>query len=330
MPTFGAWQISDLVITGPDPFASNATAETDAPGATSFVISPSADLQLVDLVDDDASFEDADGGQALAAATTFDGVAWDAGDGVETEYSYIIRPSGSSDPADNITIYVLEYQGQVHGIASTERLFAGQSYDIVGIDSNDPVIAYSAMAICFAAGSLVATKQGPVPVEKLREGMRIQTVDNGYRPLEWAGRWLVNGRGANAPVRFETGVIGNTRPLFLSGQHRVLMRPERGPLQGEEILVAARALVGQPGITRAECDRIQWVHLLFERHEVVFAEDARTESLLPGPAALSCVGPETARYLQATREADPFGMLPARPIVPTGKAQRMLRLPQRA
>ncbi|WP_406870678.1 Hint domain-containing protein [Thioclava sp. 'Guangxiensis'] len=328
MPTFGAWQLSDLAITGPDPFASNATAESDAVGATSFTISPSAAVQQVQLNDNDASFEDADSGQQLASGAVFDGVSWAAGDSVETEYSYIIRPSGSTDPADNITIYVLEYEGQVHGIASSERLFAGQSYDIVAIDSNDPVVAYSSMAICFAAGSLIATKQGPMPVDRLREGMRVQTMDNGYQPLRWSGRWLVNGRGANAPVRFATGVLGNSRPLLLSGQHRVLVRPERGPLKGEEIPVAARALVGQPGISRAPCDRIHWVHLLFESHEVLFAEDARAESLLPGPSALGAVGPDTARFLREIRDADPMSTLPARPIVPTGKAARILRLKQ--
>ncbi|OCX66020.1 hypothetical protein BFP70_07820 [Thioclava sp. SK-1] len=332
MPSFGAWQLSDLSWTGPNPFSSNATGNSSSPGNTTFTIGPTADLRIVNLNDNDANFEDGDGSQELAAPMTFNGVSYGSGAAgeVETEYSYIIRPSGSTNPADNITIYVLEFEGDVAGIASSERLFAGQSYDIVAIESNDPVVAYSAMAVCFAAGTKVATKNGPVAVEKLREGMRVQTLDNGYRPVAWAGRWLVNGRGANAPIRFAPGVIGNETALHVSGQHRVLLRPHDGPLAGEEILVAAKALIGLPGVCHAPKPRVNWVHILFEQHEVVFANSARAESLLPAPQALRGIGPQQASTLRQILKDAALPELPARPVVPTGRAMRLLRLHRRA
>lgn len=326
MPSFGAWQLSDLLITGPDPFGSDATANDASVNATSFTIAADATLRMVNLADNDASFEDGDGDQELTAPMSFDGVNWGSGASgeVETEYSYVIRPVGSSDPADNITIYVLEFEGDVHGIASSERLFAGQSYTIVAVASNDLVVAYSGMAVCFAAGTLIATRRGAKRVETLEPGDRLQTCDNGFRPVRWVGRWRMGGTGAAAPVRFAPGVLGNDRALLLSGQHRVLLRPEAGPLAGEEVLVAAKALLGLPGITRAPCPRIEWVHVMLPGHEVIFAENARSESLLVGPQALRVMEPTQAQRLHASLRDDPFIGLPIRPIVPPGRAGRLI------
>lgn len=328
MPVFGAWQLSDLSWTGPDPFGSDAVANDSAAGATTFTIAAGADIRFVALGDNDANLEDADGTQELTQAMAFNGISYGTGASgeVETEYSYIIRPAGSTDPVDNITIYVLEFEGNVAGIASSARLFAGHSYDIVAVASNDPVIPYTSLAICFAAGTPIATRSGPVPVEDLREGMRVLTMDSGYRPIAWVGHWRLNGRGSNAPIRFAPGVLGNAGPLDLSGQHRVLLRVREGPLRGEEILVAAKALVGLPGVTREERPRVHWVHFMFDRHEVVFADTARAESMLPGPQALRGIGPDQAAIVQALMTQARLPDLPARPIVPTGKAAQMLRL----
>ncbi|PTV94594.1 Hint domain-containing protein [Rhodobacter aestuarii] len=326
MPTFGAWQLSDLIISGPDPFGSNAVANPDTVGATTFTINPAASLRFVTLSDDDSIFEDADGDQELVAPMVFDGVSYGSGGAgdVETEYSYVVRPVGSNDPADNITIYVLEFEGDVHGIASSERLLAGRDYQIVAIESDDPTVAYTAMAVCFAAGTLIATRRGPKPVETLQPGDKLQTSDNGFRPVDWVGRWRVNGRGRSAPVRIAPGVLNNDRALYLSGQHRVLLRPTAGPLVGEEVLVAAKTLVGLPGITRLPCKRIEWVHVLMPEHEVIFAENARAESLLAGPRALSLIEPQQAQALRRELAEDPLHGLPARPIVPPAKVERMI------
>ncbi len=328
MPVFGAWQLSDLSWTGPNPFASDASANSGSAGATTLRIAPDADIRFINLADDDARLEDGDSNQELSQSMVFDGTAYGTrSDGdVETEYSYIIRPTGSTDPADNITIYVLEFEGKVAGIASSARLFAGHSYSIISVASNDPVVSYQALAICFAADTPIITQTGPVAAARLREGMRVLTADNGYRPLRWVGQWRVNGRGANAPVRFAPGVLGNDSALLVSPQHRVLLRPGTGPLRGEEVLVAAKALLGLPGVTRVEQDRVKWVHFMLDRHEVVFAAAARAESMYPGPQVLRGIAPGQESVLRSLLHTAPLAGLPARPIVPTGKAVRLLRL----
>ncbi|MEZ5686055.1 MAG: Hint domain-containing protein [Paracoccaceae bacterium] len=319
---FGGWQLSDLTLTGPDPFASNALADSDAVGVSTFTIAPSASFIMLDVTDDEANFHDADSGQDLLLGESFNGQTWPAGTSIETEYSYIVRPAGSTDPADNITIYALEFNGDVVGIAATGQLLKGQVYEIVAIDSQDPTVAYSALAVCFAEGTLIATKQGPVPVQALREGMRVQTADNGYQPVLWTGQWRVNGRGRNAPVRIAAGALGNERMLEVSAQHRLAITPRDGPLSREELLLPAKALLGMPGIALAPRPKVQWHHILCETHEIVFAEGARAETFLAGPQALRQVNPATATDLEQ-RLNGLRPPVPARPILPPGKLRRM-------
>jgi hypothetical protein len=57
-----------------------------------------------------------------------------------------------------------------------------------------------------------------------------------------------------------------------------------------EVLVAARHLLGAPGVTLArDLAGVTYVHLLFDGHEVVFANGIEAESFLPGPSAMAGV-----------------------------------------
>ena len=144
-------------------------------------------------------------------------------------------------------------------------------------------------AICLAAGTLVTTPQGLRPVEALSVGDRVLTADSGARPIRWIGRQRVAARGALAPVRLEAGVLGASRPLLVSPQHRLLVGGARvqlitGEAQG---LTAALHLVDGRGITRAEGGEVTYVHLMFDRHEVIWAEGVQTESFFVGETGLA-------------------------------------------
>lgn len=138
---------------------------------------------------------------------------------------------------------------------------------------------------CFVAGTLIRTPDGDVPVETLIPGDLVETVDEGAQPLRWIGMRQVKGVGKLAPVRFEAGALGEHRELLLSPQHRVMIRDTYAELMfGEtEVLVAAKDLVNDSTIRRQECDAVTYVHILFDRHQVVFSEELATESFLPGP-----------------------------------------------
>lgn len=154
--------------------------------------------------------------------------------------------------------------------------------------------------LCFTPGVRILTPGGHRAVETLQVGDLVITKDHGERPLRWIGKRTFDGRGPFAPVRFEKRSIGNRRAFMVSPQHRMLLTGWRAELLfGEdEILVAARHLVDGHGITFAPCDQIEYIHLLFDAHEVIFAEGVATESLHPGDYLMDG-NSDTARELRA-------------------------------
>jgi Ca2+-binding RTX toxin-like protein len=143
--------------------------------------------------------------------------------------------------------------------------------------------------ICFKAGTRISTPFGPRRVEDLRPGDMVVTRDNGVQPIRWTGRRAVNGTGDLAPIRFAPGSVGNARPLLVSPQHRMLIRSSNVNLlfNTAEAFVAARHLVNGSSIRRVEKASIDYVHILFDRHEVIFAEGAQSESYHPGRHGLN-------------------------------------------
>ncbi|SEN20269.1 Hint domain-containing protein [Roseovarius tolerans] len=138
---------------------------------------------------------------------------------------------------------------------------------------------------CFVAGTLIRTPGGEVPVETLQPGDLVLTQDEGAQPLRWIGRRKVMAAGDFAPIRIAAETFGSHRELLLSPLHRVLIRDSLAELLfGErEVLVAARDLVNDRSVRRIEGGEVEYVHILFDRHQVVFSEGLPTESFLPGP-----------------------------------------------
>lgn len=161
---------------------------------------------------------------------------------------------------------------------------SGQSPEFWTSDQ-DP--AYSHSVVCFDARMRILTADCWKPAGQIRAGMRVWTRDAGYQTVLWAGGKTVPGRGRNTPVRFATDTIGNTAPLLLSQQHRVLLRSPRAELMfaSHEVLVPAKVFVGQPGIGYAPCAEVTYVHLMTEHHHLLRAEGAECESLFLGDEA---------------------------------------------
>jgi len=138
---------------------------------------------------------------------------------------------------------------------------------------------------CFVAGTLIRTPTGEVAVETLAPGDLVMTQDDGAQPLRWIGQRRVAAQGNFAPIRIAPDTFGSHRELLLSPLHRVLIRDSLAELLfGEgEVLVAARDLVNDLSVRRIEGGTVNYVHILFDRHQVVFSEGLATESFLPGP-----------------------------------------------
>ena len=147
---------------------------------------------------------------------------------------------------------------------------------------------------CFVAGTLIATPDGERAAETLMPGDLVLTQDDGPQPLRWIGSRTVAATGKFAPIHIRAGTFGTHRDLLVSPLHRVLIRDSLAEiLFGEaEVLVAARDLVNDRSVTRREGGQVEYVHLMFDRHQVVFSEGLGTESFLPGPQTNDSFEPE--------------------------------------
>lgn len=156
--------------------------------------------------------------------------------------------------------------------------------------------------ICFTPKTRIATPNGLVNVEDLKVGDLVVTRDHGLQPIRWIEGRTVPAVDRFAPVRIRQNVLsGQDRDLIVSPQHRVLFQGYRAELLfGEsEVLVSAKHLVDGMDVTQDEADEVTYVHMLFDQHEIIFAEGAATESFHPGDIGFSAVADEAREELFA-------------------------------
>lgn len=146
--------------------------------------------------------------------------------------------------------------------------------------------------ICFTPGTMIRTPLGPRAIETLRAGDLVVTRDNGPQPVRWIGGRRVEAKGALMPLRVDQTLLHTaTDALIVSPQHRLLWSgPRAQMLFGEaEVLVAAKHLLGHPGVEKVTAEHVDYIHLLFDRHEIIYANGTPTESFFPGDSALDAV-----------------------------------------
>ncbi|MFT6606008.1 MAG: Ca2+-binding RTX toxin-like protein [Halocynthiibacter sp.] len=142
--------------------------------------------------------------------------------------------------------------------------------------------------ICFARGTRILTPRGPVAIEALRPGDMVLTRDNGLQPIRWINSRRVAATGDFAPVHIAANTMGNDSDLIVSPQHRMLLKGHRPELLfgQREVLAAAKHLVNGTTINTIEGGLVEYFHMMFDQHELIFAEGAITESFHPGDHSL--------------------------------------------
>ena len=143
--------------------------------------------------------------------------------------------------------------------------------------------------ICFTPGTTIATPKGARPIETLKVGDMVVTRDHGLQPIRWIQSRTVAATGKFAPVRIRPGAVtGLETDLLVSPQHRMLFTGYRAELLfGErEVLMPAIHLVDDKLVTRETGGDVTYIHMMFDHHEVVYADGAATESFHPGEEGL--------------------------------------------
>ncbi|MEP3329939.1 Hint domain-containing protein [Sedimentitalea sp.] len=287
----------------------------------------------------------------------FDGVAsfWATityVDGTTANISAVIFQDTSGN-----TYLAPEYSDNTDQARLEAKPIQSLSIDRVAVDSNVSGFVGDREAgnfmVCFAEGTQLGTPSGLTAIEQLSVGDAVFSVDNGPQTIRWIGAREVAAPASMRPVRIRAGALGNGLPLrdlHVSQQHRVLAGSGivRRLFGQSEVLIAAKKLVGLPGITLAQDrPRVTYWHILSDRHEIVLAEGAPAETLFAGKEASVALGPKTvtdikarcpdlaarfdgdvpARFLPSPKEQKEFAkrlLMTGKPVIANGLAKSLI------
>ena len=155
--------------------------------------------------------------------------------------------------------------------------------DLAAVQNATTLAADNGGVVCFVRGTRILTAEGEKGIENLTAGDLVRTMDHGYQPIRWIGSSIVEGKGRFAPIVIEADTLGNARRLAVSPQHRMLLTGWQAELYFDEpeVLVAAKMLVNDTTIRVQEQAEVEYFHMLFDTHEIIFAEGAPSESFHP-------------------------------------------------
>ncbi len=158
------------------------------------------------------------------------------------------------------------------------------------------------LIICFTPGTAIATPRGEVAVEDLQAGQKVITRDHGIQEISWIGKKMLSTADMIAdpklrPVLIRKGALGHGMPerdMMVSPNHRLLVADDETNLlfDEREVLVAAKHMVGREGIDQVLVSGTEYIHLMFESHELILSDGAWTESFQPGDMSLRGIGEE--------------------------------------
>ncbi|MBS0560208.1 MAG: Hint domain-containing protein [Proteobacteria bacterium] len=135
--------------------------------------------------------------------------------------------------------------------------------------------------LCFLPGTLIATPDGEVPVEALREGGLVRTLSGADRCIAWIGEGRVlatrGRRTAATPVIIRKGAFAPNLPhrdLRVTKGHSFLFAGPTG-----DVLIPVEFLVNHRSILWDDrAQEVQVFHVELETHDILIANGAAAES----------------------------------------------------
>lgn len=196
----------------------------------------------------------------------------------------LMSPQG--DTADALVLVELEPNGLVAGsyLLPLASLAPRVDYTLVGIDTETARQKLAQIAcVSFSRGTHITMGNGAqIPIEALSVGDPVLTRHSGVQHIRWIGMSTARALGEFAPVCIRAGTLNNARDLIVSPDHRlfVYQRSDRIGAGRSELLVRARHLVNGDSVVRFEGGFVDYFQLLFDDHQIVYAEGIAAESFL--------------------------------------------------
>lgn len=176
-------------------------------------------------------------------------------------------------------------------------------YRLVGIDTRGAARRFAEVAcVSFTRGTHITMGSGlQKPIEELEVGDRVLTRDDGVQQVRWIGHSTVRATGDFAPVLIRAGTLNNDHDLVVSPDHRlfVYQREDALGVGRSELLVKVRHLLNGETITRLDGGFVEYYQLLFDRHQIIYAEGIAAETLLVDTRTRAALPPEIDAKLAA-------------------------------
>jgi len=213
---------------------------------------------------------------------------------------------GSGSDALNLPVGTV-VTDETHGTFTTTL---GGSYSLSSgsfILPTGQTVTYSAVESgvgipCFTPGTMITTPKGPKPIEQLSVGDLVITQDHGLQAIRWIGEKKITGARLFAyphlqPIRIKKDAFGVGKPncdLLVSPQHRMVISNALGELLygSKNCLLCAKSLLDHPSIEVAKIPTTIYIHIMFDQHQIIYANGCATESFHPGSYILEAM--ETA------------------------------------
>lgn len=216
--------------------------------------------------------------------------------GLEARYDLM------GDSGERVELLLLSL-GAARVVLPLSPMAVGTDYTLVKVEAA-PEAAGLADLLCvsFLRGTMITLATGAQrAIEDLRPGDRVLTRDHGGQPLRWVGKATLKAVGPFAPVVIAKGTLGNAGDLIVSQHHRMFLyqRERMAGLPTSEILVQARHLVDGEHIFIREGGFADYFSLVFDRHEIIYAEGVPAESLMVNETTVSRLPPEFSQEVRA-------------------------------
>jgi len=207
------------------------------------------------------------------------------------------------DPSGNIDeVYLLPLAG----------LALRTGYALVGIDRDGARSKLAHLACArFTRGTHITMASGAQkPIEDLVVGDRVLTRNDGVQEVRWVSQTTVRATGDFAPICIRAGALNNDRDLIVSPDHRLFIyqRKDRLGAGRAELLVKARHLVNNDSVTVQDGGFVDYFELLFDTHQIIYAEGIAAESMLIDSRTIPIVPKEVSAQLGAHTDAGLSGL----------------------
>ena len=241
----------------------------------------------------------------------------------------LMSPDGQI--TDALVLVEVDGEGDIDGIylLPLAGLAPRASYALVGIDRAGAQAKFAHLSCArFTRGTHITMASGmQTPIEHLSVGDRVLTRNDGVQDIRWIGQSTVRAVGEFAPIRIRAGTLNNLHDLIVSPDHRLFIyqRQDRLGAGRSELMIKARHLVNGDNVTVQDGGFVDYFELLFDTHQIIYAEGIAAESMLIDTRSKQAVPDDVTARLSTGTDAGLSGLDVTETLLDRPDAAELLR-----